>query len=437
MVNVTVKPVGELQGVLAAPASKSYTQRMLIAAALSDGVGRVIDPLVSEDTLATFRAITAFGAQMNNDSNDCWVVRGTSELKAAVDLIDVGESGATLRFMIPIAALTLGSSVFLLSKSLERRPIDPLLSSLKMLDIHAYPEQIGDVQAIAVEGKGGIAGGRTSISGDVSSQFISGLIFACPMAKSDTEIQVTTPLESKNYVKMTQEVLAQHQIDVQISEDYQYIHIPGRQTFRQVDCKVPGDFSSAAFLLASSAITNSNVKIDNLNYKTTQQGDKAILDILKEMGVNEKIHENSIEIQGTNGLLKAVDIDAKNIPDLVPICTVLSCYANGKSKIFNAQRLKFKESDRLTTIQEELTKMGASISVDESSLTIKGPCKLHGTTINSHNDHRIAMACTVAALMANGETTIENAECIRKSYPSFYNDLTIIGAEIVGRKLVR
>ncbi|MCL1977352.1 MAG: 3-phosphoshikimate 1-carboxyvinyltransferase [Candidatus Bathyarchaeota archaeon] len=435
MVSITVKPTSKLQGTLTASASKSYTQRMLIAAALSEGTGKVINPLLSEDTQATFRAITALGAQVQR-TEDYWIVQGTSELKAANDLlVDVGESGATLRFMIPIAALALGRSAFLLSHSLERRPIEPLLSSLKMLGVEAYPKQIGGLQAIVVEGKG-IAGGKTSIPGDVSSQFVSGLMFACPMAKADTEIQVTTPLESKDYVKMTQEVLAQHHIEVQISDDYSQIYIPGRQTFRQVDCKVPGDFSSAAFLLAASAITNSKVKIDNLNYETVQ-GDRAILDILKQMRVNVKICEHSIEVQGTGGLLKAVDIDAKNIPDLVPICTVLACYADGQSKIFNAQRLRFKESDRLATVYEELTKMGALISMDESSLTIKGPCKLHGAVINPHNDHRIAMSCTVAALRANGETKVENAECIRKSYPSFYTDLAGIGAEIVGGKLVR
>jgi 3-phosphoshikimate 1-carboxyvinyltransferase len=436
MVNVTVKPTSKLQGVLTAPASKSYTQRMLIAAALSDGLGKVVDPLLSEDTFATLRAIKALGVQVH-EGEDYWAVRGTRDLKSVDGLIDVGESGATLRFMIPIAALARGKSTFLLSSSLERRPIEPLLSSLKMLNIKTDIEQTNGLQTIIVEGKGGISGGKTCISGNISSQFISGLMFACPMANADTEIQVTTPVESKDYVKMTQEILSQHQIEVQIKDDYRHIYIPGKQIFKQVNCKVPGDFSSAAFLLAASAITNSSVKINNLKYNNTAQGDRAILDVLKQMGVNEKIYENSIEIQGVDGLLKVVDIDAQNIPDLVPICAVLACYAEGQSKIFNAQRLKFKESDRLATICEELTKMGASIIMDESSLTIKGPCKLYGAIINPHNDHRIAMACTVAALKAKGETIIKNAECIRKSYPSFYNDLTSIGAEIVDGKLVR
>jgi 3-phosphoshikimate 1-carboxyvinyltransferase len=434
MVTVTVNPTSKLQGTLTAPGSKSYTQRILIAAALSEGKGKVSNPLLSEDTEATFRAISALGAKVQR-SEGCWSVQGTSQLKAASDLVDVGESGATLRFMIPIAALALGRSAFLLSSSLERRPIDPLLSSLKQLGVEAYPKQIGDISAIIVEGNG-IAGGKTSIPGDVSSQFISGLMFACPMAKADTEIIVTTPLESKDYVKMTQEVLAQHHVEVKISDDYRHIHIHGKQTFRQVDCRVPGDFSSAAFLLAAAAVTESNVKIENLTYETAQ-GDRAILGVLKQMGVNGKVCEDSVEIQGNGGLLQAVDIDAKNIPDLVPICAVLACYADGESKIFNAQRLRFKESDRLASVHEELTKMGASITMNGDSLTIKGPCKLHGATINPHNDHRIAMSCTVAALKASGQTIIENAECVRKSYPSFYLDLEALGAEIVGGKLVR
>ncbi|MCL2690770.1 MAG: 3-phosphoshikimate 1-carboxyvinyltransferase [Candidatus Bathyarchaeota archaeon] len=434
MANITVKPVNSLQGILTAPASKSYTQRMLIATALSKGSGKIINPLLSEDTQATFRAITALGAQVHQDKNH-WTVQGTDKLKATNEAIDVGESGATLRFMIPIAALAIGQTSFLLSSSLSRRPIEPLLSSLKMLNVEAYPKQIEKQQTIVVEGKG-LAGGKTSLRGDVSSQFVSGLMFACPMAKADTEIQITTPLESKDYVKMTQEVLAQHHIEVQISEDYRDIHVLGSQSFRQVDCKVPGDFSSAAFLLAAAAITNSNVKINNLNYQT-KQGDKAILDVLKQMGVNMEINEQWVGVKGEGVLLKAVDIDVKDIPDLVPICAVLACYAEGESKIFNAQRLRFKESDRLVTVYKELTKMGALISMDDSSLTIKGPCKLHGTTIDPCNDHRIAMSCSVAALRANGETIVKNAECIRKSYPSFYTDLSSIGAEIVGGKLVR
>lgn len=434
MVNVTVKPASKLEGEVCAPASKSYTQRMLIAAALSDGKGKVSNPLLSEDTEATLRAVTALGAKVRK-TKTCWIIEGTSALKAANDSIDVGESGATLRFMIPIAANANGRTTFLLSSSLERRPIEPLLVSLKELGVKAYPKQIGGFSVIVVEGNG-IQGGKTSIPGDVSSQFISGLMFACPMAKKDTQITVTTQLESKDYVKMTQEVLAQHEIKVEISGNFKKIIIPSNQTYKQIDSKVPGDFSSAAFLLAAAAIKPSKVKINNLNYQTSQ-GDKAILEILKQMGVNGKVCSDNIEIEGSGKPLKAIDIDAKNIPDLVPICAALACYADGSTRIFNAQRLRIKESDRLASVHQELSKMGADITMNESSLTIKGPSKLHGATIDPHNDHRIAMSCAIAALGAEGQTIIKNAECIRKSYPQFYTDLANIGAEIVGRKLVR
>ncbi len=434
MVTVTVKETQKLEGKVCAPPSKSYTQRMLIAAALSEDTGKVSNPLSSEDTQATVRAITALGAKVQT-TQDCWTVQSVSRLKAASDLIDVGESGATLRFMIPIAALAEGRSAFLLSSGLKRRPIEPLLRSLKDLGVNAFPKQIGKFPVIVVEGNG-IMGGRTAIAGDVSSQFISGLMFACPMAQKETEITITTPLESKDYVKITQEVLAQHKVKIEISKDFKHIRIPAKQTYKQADGKVPGDFSSAAFLLAAAAITESNVTIGNLQYETFQ-GDKAILEVLKRMGVEGKVCPDSIEIKGSGGLLKPVDIDAKNIPDLVPICAVLACFADEASKIYNASRLRFKESDRLAAVHSELSKMGADISMDESSLTIKGPCNLHGATIDPHNDHRIAMACAVAALNAKGQTIIENAECVRKSYPLFYNDLAGIGAEIVGGKLVR
>jgi 3-phosphoshikimate 1-carboxyvinyltransferase len=176
--------------------------------------------------------------------------------------------------------------------------------------------------------------------------------------------------------------------------------------------------------------------VKNLDYGTIQ-GDKAILRILKEMGVQGKVCPDEIEIDGKGEVLKAVDVDARDIPDLVPICCVLACFAEGTSRIHDAERLKLKESDRLTSTYTELRKMGADITVDESSLTVKGPCKLHGATINPHNDHRIAMACAVAALRAEGETVIQNSECVRKSYPQFFNDLRALGAEIVGGELDR
>lgn len=432
MANITVKKTGKLSGQVCAPPSKSYTQRMVIAAALSNGTSKVSNPLLSEDTEATLRAVTVLGAKVTA-AEGCWTIKGEVPLKGAKEPVDCGESGATLRFMIPAAALASGSSILVFRGSLERRPVEPLLESLKDLGANAHSGKLGDSDAVFVEG-GGILGGKSAIRGDVSSQFISGLMFACPMAKVDTEIALTSPLESADYVKMTMDVLVKHGIKVNIEENH--ISILANQTYKPADDRVPGDFSSAAFLLAAAAITSSKVQINNLDYGSVQ-GDKAILCVLKQMGVNGKVCEDRVEIEGSGSLLKAIVVDAKNIPDLAPACTVLACYAKGTSRIFGARRLRLKESDRLKSLHSELTKMGAQIDMDDDGLTVQGGCRLHGAEIDPHNDHRIAMACAVAALGSEGETTIQNAECVRKSYPQFFTHLKQIGADVVGGKFDR
>ena len=339
MTDVTVKKAERLEGEVCAPPSKAYTQRLLIAAALSHGTSKISGPLLSDDTEAPLRAVKALGAKVTA-TEGCWTVDGAQPpLRGARGPIDCGESGATLRFMIPVAALASEPSVFVLGKSLEQRPIEPLLQSLKQLGAEAQHQRLGDKTAIRVQG-GGISGGKTAMRGDISSQFISGLMFACPMARADTEITLTTPLESKGYVQMTQAVLAEHGVKVHISEDFNRIRIPANQRYEPCSHRVPGDFSSAAFLLAAAVVTRSDVLVKNLNYEAVQ-GDKAILAVLKRMGVNGKICPDSVEIKSEGGLLEAVDVDAREIPDLVPVCAVLVCYANGTSKIYDAHRLRY------------------------------------------------------------------------------------------------
>jgi len=434
MTNVSVRKTLELKGEVCAPASKAYTQRLLVAAALSEGNSKVVNPLFSEDTEATLRAVRALGAKVSVTDN-CWIVQGATPIQGSKQPVDCGESGATLRFMIPIAAVAAHPTIFVMRKSLAKRPIEPLLQSLKRLGVEARLQKVDGNLAVHVEG-GGIRGGKTDLPGDVSSQFVSGLMFACPMAQKATDLQLTTPLESKSYVQMTQSVLAKHGIKVEISPDFMRFHIPANQKYSPQDDKVPGDFSSAAFLLAAAAITKSDVTIKNLDFKAVQ-GDKAILDILKQMGVQREVCNGNVKITGSGDYLEVVDLDARDIPDLVPICSVLACFANGTSKIHDAKRLRLKESDRLESIYVELRNMGAQINIDHSSLTIKGPCVLCGVPIDPFNDHRIAMSCAVAALRAEGETVIQDAECIRKSYPHFFTDLRKLGADVVGGEFDR
>jgi 3-phosphoshikimate 1-carboxyvinyltransferase len=423
---VVVEKTARLQSVVSAPPSKAYTHRILIASSLSEGTSKISCPLSSDDTRATLRAIEAFGAK-TEIKEDWWEVQGHEELKTPLRPVDCGESGSTIRFMIPVAALAAGSSTFLFGAPFARRPVAPLLESLKQLGVESTLQQ-NNSSTVKVHG-GGIRGGKVTIRGDISSQFISGLLFACPKAKEDTEISVTTKLESKGYVQMTMETLAKHGIKAEATADFSHLWIPSNQNYLPVDQKVPGDFSSAAFLLAAAAITSSKVTVKNLDCQT-MQGDKEIVNILKRMGTAVKVGDGFVEVDGE--ILSAVDVDAADIPDLVPVCSVLACYAKGASKIYNAKRLRYKESDRLDALHKELKKMGANIVMKEDSLTIKGPSTLHGATVDPHNDHRIAMALAVAALGARGKTKIQNSECINKSYPHFFNDLRLLGANIHG-----
>ena len=424
---VTVENTNNLEGVVSAPPSKAYTHRMLIAASLSNGTSKIFNPLVSDDTQATLNAIKALGAETELQENR-WTIHGQEKLKTPDHPIDCRESGSTLRFMIPVAALANGPSTFIFGASFEKRPVVPLLESLKELGVESVIQQKKNASSVTVYGEG-IRGGKTSIRGDISSQFISGLLFACPKAKEDTEVTVTTMLESKGYVEMTMEVLTKHGVKASVASDFSRLWIPSKQSYTPCNHTVPGDFSSAAFLLAAAAITSSRVTVKNLDYQTSQ-GDKAIVDILEKMGSAVKVGDKFVEVEGKQ--LTAVDVDAKDIPDLVPVCTVLACYATGTSEIYNAKRLRYKESDRLGSLHTELKKMGADIVMKEDGLTIKGSCAMHGASVDPHNDHRIAMACAVAALGARGETKIQNVECINKSYPQFFSDLRLLGANVVG-----
>jgi len=427
-VDIIVRKSEHLEGEVSAPPSKAYTHRTLIAALLSNGTSKISNPLVSDDTKATLRAVKAFGAEMELREN-FWTVKGVELFRTPKSPINCGESGATLRFMIPVAALASGPSIFTFGLSLERRPVVPLLQSLKQLGAESNLQLKEGSSFVRIRG-GGIRGGKTSIKGDISSQFISGMLFACPKAKEDTEIAVTTSLESRSYVQMTMEVLNKYDISVSASSDFARLRIPSNQNYNSCNHEVPGDFSSAAFLLAAAAITSSKVKVKNLDHHTTQ-GDKAILDILKKMGSKVRGGDEFVEIEGGN--LNAVDVDVRDIPDLVPVCAVLACYSKGTSKIYNAKRLRYKESNRLSSLHAELKKMGAEVIIQEDGLTIRGPCTMNEAIIDPHNDHRIAMACAVAALGADGETKIQNSECVNKSYPRFFDDLRLLGANVVGR----
>jgi len=425
LTDLIVRRTESLYGSIEAPPSKAYTHRAIIASSLSNGRSKVIDPLICDDTIATIRACRLLGAKIMESPRRLEII-GFEKPSTPDDIIDCGESGSTMRFITPICALADGISILTGGESLRRRPIEPLLKAMRKLGIRCYSARMDGYPPVIVFG-GGIRGGKTHIRGDVSSQFISGLLFASPKAERETEIEVTTQLESKPYVNMTIEVLGEHGIRI-IRDGFRRFIIPPKQEYKPRDHRIEGDYSSASFILAAAAITDSNIRVDNLKSETLQ-GDRLIIDILELMGVRVEVGSNYVKVLGVKDKLRGIEINLRDNPDLIPVCAAIAPYAEGKTIIRGVRRLRFKESDRISTITSELRKMGVRISSSGDQIEI---CRSQtwGAELNAHRDHRIAMACTVTALRAKGETIIHGIECISKSYPKFIDDMKLLGANL-------
>ncbi|MFQ5762873.1 MAG: 3-phosphoshikimate 1-carboxyvinyltransferase, partial [Candidatus Bathyarchaeia archaeon] len=346
-------------------------------------------------------------------------------LRSSGKTINCGDSASTLRFMTAVAALAQGRTVLTGNPGLLKRPVGPLVRALRDLEVPCADEK--GYPPIIIDG-GGIRGGKTRLPGDVSSQFITALLLAGPLAQGETTLDVTSPLESKPYVDLTLDIVKKHEIAIHVSESSDHFNIPAPQQYTQCNHSVPGDFSSAAFLLAAAAVTNSRLKVTNLPVENRKAPDHGILRVLEKMGITLRIGEGSVEVLSSE--LHGDEIEASDMPDLVPVTAAIASVAEGETRILKASRLRLKESDRLSALSVELKKLGATITEYPDALHIRGVKSLKGSTVDPHNDHRIAMAAAVAALRADGPTRIINAECVRKSYPTFADDLRRIGVEV-------
>ncbi|MEM3381741.1 MAG: 3-phosphoshikimate 1-carboxyvinyltransferase [Candidatus Bathyarchaeia archaeon] len=420
--NAIIHGGNNLTGRVEAPGSKAHTHRTFIASLLSEGESKISGALESDDIEATIRAVEAFGAKVERTSEHT-IISSNGRIETPKNPVECGESGATLRFIIPIAALATGDTRICFSGTLRRRPLQPYLESLTQIGVDARLEGEGKVK---VRG-GGIEGGKIELRGDISSQFISGILFATPKAERDTELILTTPLESSSYVDLTINILEKHRVKIFKIGSRGY-WIKAGQRYIPFNHRIPGDFSSAAYILAAGAVAGSNVKVTNLDLDSLQS-DRAILDILKSAGAELKISNQEVEVSRSR--LSAFELDATDCPDLVPACTALASFAEGETTIRNAGRLRFKESDRLAALRIEFGKMGVKIMETEDGLIVQGQKRLHGAEINPHNDHRIAMACAVVALGIKDQTVITNMECVKKSYPRFFEDIASLGADVV------
>jgi 3-phosphoshikimate 1-carboxyvinyltransferase len=351
-------------------------------------------------------ACKAFGATIEKVDAGLKIKGVDGKPRPPKTIIDVGNSGTTIRFMTCIAALCKGKVTLTGDDSIKERPIEPLLASLNDLGAEAISLKTTGTPPVAVTGR--LKGGRTTLRG-ISSQFLSGLLIACPLADLDTEL-VVVDLKSKPYVEMTLDHLKR--VGVKIHHDgLKRFQIPGRQMIQPMDYTVPGDYSSAAFLIAAGFITKSKIDISGLD-PDDKQGDKMILRIIEEMKTGgERV------------------ISLKDTPDLLPIVAVLGCFADGTTVVKNVEHARLKESDRIASICSELEKMGADVEELEDGVKVK-KSKLKGAKLNGHRDHRIVMALAVAGLGASGTTIIDDAELIMVSYPGFVEAMQRLHAKI-------
>jgi 3-phosphoshikimate 1-carboxyvinyltransferase len=409
--DLEVQAVDGLFGNVKAPPSKSYTHRAFLMAFLADGVSTIKDPLYSEDTLASLNSCKALGSNVNQFEDNCEItgVKGTPETPENV--LDLKNSGTTLRIITSVASLAKGYTVLTGDESLRTRPMKDLLDALKPLGVSAFSTRNNGKPPIIV--KGGFKGGETFINGNVSSQFISSIIMAAPCAENPVDLHVKGDFISKPYVDMTIDLMKKFGVNLDYERREKSFHIEP-QTYRSMDYIVEGDYSSASYIIAAAACLNSKVVVNNLMIDS-KQGDKAILEIVKEMGADVKVKNNEVVIQG-QGMLKGVDVNLQNAPDLLPTVAALGAMAEGRTHITGVEHARFKETDRIHTCSTELAKLGVSLKEEDDGMKITGG--VHGGTVKSHMDHRLAMAFYIIGLKV-GNIRIEDASVYNVSFPNF------------------
>lgn len=408
----------EIKGTVTAPSSKSYTIRGLVSAALATGESAIIHPLGSDDTEASLNVLRRFGIRIDQQE-DRWLVKGGNRHTPDTDLF-CGESAATLRFMTAICSLVPGRCRLTAGPSLSRRPVKPLVEALRQLGVNCSSQ--GELPPVTVNG-GRLKGGATELPGDISSQFVSALLFIAPLVEEGMTIRLTTPLESKPYVLMTLDCLKAFGIEAEHSADLREFKI-AKQSYQPASYRIEGDWSSASYLLALGALCG-EVTVENLNPESLQ-GDKEILSFLKDMGASVIFSKDSVTVRKAE--LNAIRADLTDCIDLLPTMAVLSAMADGISELTGIERARIKESNRVAAVKDGLERMKITVTEERDKLTITGS-QPKGSLIKSHDDHRIAMSFSLLGLVA-GETVIDGAECVAKTYPEFWDVLKNIGGEV-------
>ena len=420
MSDVTVFP-SRLCGTVTVPPSKSDVHRAIICAALAKGKSVISPVAFSQDILATLDCIRALGADAQISGSSV-TVDSENIFANKNAFLDCRESGSTVRFFIPVAAAGGVSAVFTGHGRLPQRPLGVYTELLPKHGVKCKTEG-----GLPFETEGSLTPGTFDVPGDVSSQFITGLLFALPLLDGDSVIHLTSPLQSKGYIDMTLDVM--RRFGVEVSERDGDFFVKGGQSYTPCShYETEGDWSQAAFFLTGAAlggdVTVKGVRMDS------RQGDKEIADLLRRFGAQVDENENGVRCRG--GKLHGIGIDASQIPDLVPVLSVCAAFAEGKTTIYNAQRVRLKESDRLAAMKNALSSCGADIEETDDGLVINGRTSIKGGNADGCNDHRIVMSMAIAALGCSESVTISDAQSISKSYDAFFDDYKSVGGAVVG-----
>lgn len=403
-------------GNITIPPSKSLAHRAIICACLAPGRSVISNIDYSVDIRATIEGMRHLGASIKEDK-DTLFIDGIETFQYDGDVVNCHESGSTLRFFLPLFSLTGKRATFSGSKRLIERPqnVYEMLFQEQGIDfVRTYPNIIID---------GRLKPGELTLKGNVSSQFITGLLFALPLLEADSKIHIEPPFESRSYVDLTIQMLKRFQIIVEYEDAYT-LAIKGNQQYQPTDVLVEGDYSQLVFW-ASLGVLNHSVETHGLDLHSLQ-GDKRTIDIFQSMNAGIKVLDDGYQFCPST--LNGTVIDLNDCPDLGPMLFALATQANGKTTFQNAGRLRIKESDRIEAMETELKKLGCSISSTFGTVTITGPVKLQGNvTLHGHNDHRIVMALSILATIADEPITIDDAQAISKSYPGFFKDLASCG----------
>lgn len=410
----------KLAGKVHVPPSKSMAHRAIICASLARGQSRIDHIDYSQDIRATILAMKALGTMIFEYEDHLEIDGTTTFLKNQCE-IDCCESGSTLRFMVPISLVCENNVHFIGEGRLGKRPLQVYYDIFDKQGIsYLYKENVLDLYI-----RGRLRGGIFEIPGHVSSQFISGLLFALPLMDEDSQIVLTSPLESRGYIDLTIQMLNQYGIDVVFQND-QKLLIPSSQQYRPHDYRVEADFSQAAFYLVAGALQN-QVILQDLNFKS-YQGDKEVIALLKRMGA--RFIENSQGVMIQSDGLHGITIDGSQCPDIIPIIAIACALSKGISRIENIARLRIKECDRLKATVEVINQLGGHAIEYEDAMEIHGVPFLRGGRVSSYHDHRMAMMTAIASTKCQQPVFIDDETCVKKSYPSFWEHFTMLGGKI-------